>query len=64
MRPWVCLLLYCQELMGEVRPTVTKEAGLEDMGVKKADFVGFPHPGQVQPEVALIDHKCAQGTAQ
>lgn len=50
--------------MGEVRPTIAKEAGLEDMGVKKADFVGFPHPGQVQPEVALIDHKCAQGTAQ
>ncbi len=57
------LLLYSRELLGEVLDRVAKEAGLGHAGIKEPDFVGIPHVGQTQPEMAFLDHQSGHRTA-
>ncbi len=57
------LLLYSRELLGEVLDRVAKEAGLGHGGIKEPDFVGIPHVGQTQPEMAFLDHQSGHRTA-
>ncbi len=57
------LLLYSRELLGEVLDHVAKEAGLGHGGIKEPDFVGIPHVGQTQPEMAFLDHQSGHRTA-
>ncbi len=54
------LLLYSRELLGEVLDRIAKEAGLGHGGIKEPDFVGIPHVGQTQPEMAFLDHQSGQ----
>ncbi len=57
------LLLYSRELLGEVLDRVAKEAGLGHGEIKEPDFVGIPHVGQTQPEMAFLDHQSGHRTA-
>ncbi len=53
------LFLYRRGLLGKVLDYVAKEAGL---GIKEPDFVGIPHVGQTQPEMAFLDQQSGRRT--
>jgi hypothetical protein len=51
------LLLHCRELLGKALDSVAEQPSLGDGCVEKACFVDVLHLGQVEPEMALLDHK-------